>query len=74
MYAARNNFAVDTIYWERIDQRFFGRAPGNICDLETGVETAGGEKFEPFPFQVTEQFGKNDSNVVVDAGWWLVII
>jgi hypothetical protein len=24
MYAARNNFAFDAIYWEKIDQRFFG--------------------------------------------------
>ncbi|KAJ5719413.1 hypothetical protein N7493_007868 [Penicillium malachiteum] len=24
MYAARNNFAFDTIYWKKIDQRFFG--------------------------------------------------
>lgn len=24
MYAARNNFAFDSIYWQRIDQRFFG--------------------------------------------------
>ena len=23
-YAARNNFAFDAIYWEKIDQRFFG--------------------------------------------------
>ena len=33
MYAARNNFASDTIYWEKIDQRFFGRASGKICDV-----------------------------------------
>ncbi|KAJ5697599.1 Aminoglycoside phosphotransferase [Penicillium malachiteum] len=24
MYAARNNFAFDTIYWKKTDQRFFG--------------------------------------------------
>ncbi|EAW11365.1 uncharacterized protein ACLA_090580 [Aspergillus clavatus NRRL 1] len=24
MYAARNNFAFDAIYWNKIDQRFFG--------------------------------------------------
>jgi hypothetical protein len=24
MYAARNNFAFDSIYWKKIDQRFFG--------------------------------------------------
>lgn len=26
-YAARNSFAFDAIYWEKIDQRFFGHAP-----------------------------------------------
>ncbi|CAP82925.1 hypothetical protein E8E15_002574 [Penicillium rubens] len=25
MYAARHNFAFDAIYWEKIDQRFFGK-------------------------------------------------
>ncbi|KAJ5930981.1 hypothetical protein N7466_006474 [Penicillium verhagenii] len=29
MYAARNNFAFDAIYWKKIDQRFFGPA---ACD------------------------------------------
>jgi hypothetical protein len=24
MYAARNNFSLDVIYWKRIDQQFFG--------------------------------------------------
>ena len=35
--------------------------------LEAGVETAGGQEFELFPFKVAELFGKNDSNVVVDV-------
>ncbi|KAJ5094680.1 hypothetical protein N7456_010541 [Penicillium angulare] len=26
MYAARNNFAFDETYWEKIDQRFFGKS------------------------------------------------
>ncbi|KAL5364873.1 kinase-like domain-containing protein [Aspergillus floccosus] len=26
-YAARNNFAFDVIYWQKIDQRFFGPSP-----------------------------------------------
>lgn len=26
-YAARNNFAFDAIYWQKIDQRFFGPSP-----------------------------------------------
>lgn len=29
MYAARNNFAFDAIYWKKIDRRFFG---GNTCE------------------------------------------
>jgi hypothetical protein len=36
MYAARNNFAFDAIYWKKIDQRFFGQTPyadDNICDV-----------------------------------------
>ncbi|KAJ5803839.1 uncharacterized protein N7518_000142 [Penicillium psychrosexuale] len=35
MYAARNNFAFDTIYWQKIDQRFFGSTCEyeNICDV-----------------------------------------
>lgn len=35
MYAARNNFALDTIYWQKIDQRFFGSTCEyeNICDV-----------------------------------------
>ncbi|KOS41488.1 hypothetical protein ACN38_g7622 [Penicillium nordicum] len=36
MYAARNNFAFDAIYWKKIDQRFFGPAiyeDDNICDV-----------------------------------------
>ncbi|KAJ5939518.1 hypothetical protein N7466_002652 [Penicillium verhagenii] len=35
MYAARNNFAFDKIYWEKIDQRFYGSTThqtDNICD------------------------------------------
>ncbi|PKY00585.1 hypothetical protein P168DRAFT_299958 [Aspergillus campestris IBT 28561] len=34
MYAARNNFAFDAIYWKKIDQRFFGPTSqcNNICD------------------------------------------
>jgi len=36
MYAARNNFAFDAIYWKKIDQRFFGLTTyedDNICDI-----------------------------------------
>ena len=35
MYAARNNFAFDTIYWHKIDQRFFGNTyeDENMCDV-----------------------------------------
>ncbi|KAJ6136698.1 hypothetical protein N7497_012402 [Penicillium chrysogenum] len=36
MYAARHNFAFDAIYWEKIDQRFFGKtgiAGANNCDV-----------------------------------------
>ncbi|OQD78037.1 hypothetical protein PENANT_c095G05612 [Penicillium antarcticum] len=36
MYAARNNFAFDAIYWKKLDQRFFGPTiyeDDNICDL-----------------------------------------
>lgn len=36
MYAARNNFAFDAIYWKKIDQRFFGPTTcedGNSCDI-----------------------------------------
>ncbi|KAJ5150785.1 uncharacterized protein N7500_004350 [Penicillium coprophilum] len=35
MYAARNNFAFDAIYWNKIDQRFFGSdtSDDNICDV-----------------------------------------
>lgn len=36
MYAARNNFAFDAIYWKKIDQRFFGPTTyedDNICDV-----------------------------------------
>ncbi|GMG48092.1 hypothetical protein F9C07_2284454 [Aspergillus flavus] len=36
MYAARNNFAFDTIYWKKIDQRFFGpttHEDNDICDI-----------------------------------------
>ncbi|CAG7978863.1 unnamed protein product [Penicillium salamii] len=36
MYAARNNFAFDAIYWKKIDQRFFGPTAyegDNICDV-----------------------------------------
>jgi hypothetical protein len=32
MYAARNNFAFDAIYWKKIDQRFFGRITYDDCD------------------------------------------
>jgi hypothetical protein len=31
VYAAMNNFAFDSIYWQRIDQRYFGSA---TCALE----------------------------------------
>ncbi|KAJ5972672.1 uncharacterized protein N7479_002590 [Penicillium vulpinum] len=36
MYAARNNFAFDAIYWKKIDRRFFGTTTyedDNICDV-----------------------------------------
>ncbi|KAJ5215220.1 uncharacterized protein N7498_001627 [Penicillium cinerascens] len=35
MYAARNNFAFDAIYWNKIDQRFFGsnKSDDNIYDV-----------------------------------------
>ena len=35
MYAARNNFAFDAIYWNKIDQRFFGsnKTDDKICDV-----------------------------------------
>ncbi|KAJ5717400.1 hypothetical protein N7488_003046 [Penicillium malachiteum] len=37
MYAARNNFAFDAIYWKKIDQRFFGPTENagdeDICDV-----------------------------------------
>ncbi|KAJ5729249.1 uncharacterized protein N7483_003757 [Penicillium malachiteum] len=37
MYAARNNFAFDAIYWNKIDRRFFGPTgyvdDDNICDV-----------------------------------------
>lgn len=36
MYAARNNFAFDAIYWKKIDQRFLGPTTyedDNICDV-----------------------------------------
>lgn len=36
MYAARNNFAFDAVYWEKIDQRFFGTVPhanDNVWDV-----------------------------------------
>ncbi|KAJ6013385.1 Aminoglycoside phosphotransferase [Penicillium herquei] len=37
MYAARNNFAFDAIYWNKIDRRFFGTTEyagdDNICDV-----------------------------------------
>ncbi|KAJ5139022.1 uncharacterized protein N7515_003870 [Penicillium bovifimosum] len=35
MYAARNNFAFDAIYWNKIDRRFFGSSTSddNICDV-----------------------------------------
>lgn len=32
MYAARNNFAFDSIYWKKIDQRFFGPTRGIDAD------------------------------------------
>ncbi|KAJ5950697.1 uncharacterized protein N7479_009110 [Penicillium vulpinum] len=34
IYAARNNFAFDAIYWNKIDRRFFGsnKSDNNICD------------------------------------------
>ncbi|KAF7716911.1 Uncharacterized protein PECH_000697 [Penicillium ucsense] len=34
MYAARNNFAFDSIYWNKIDQRFFGssQSDDNVCE------------------------------------------
>lgn len=36
MYAARNNFAFDAVYWERIDRRFFGNA-GSAADDNSDV-------------------------------------
>ncbi|KAK1145013.1 hypothetical protein N8T08_004728 [Aspergillus melleus] len=36
MYALRNNFAFDAIYWKKIDQRFFGPTThenDNICNM-----------------------------------------
>ncbi|KAJ5755505.1 hypothetical protein N7533_005048 [Penicillium manginii] len=35
MYAAWNNFSFDNIYWNKIDQRFFGSdtSDDNICDV-----------------------------------------
>jgi hypothetical protein len=35
MYAVRNNFSFDNIYWNKIDQRFFGSdtSDDNICDV-----------------------------------------
>ncbi|KAH8429118.1 uncharacterized protein LDX57_006788 [Aspergillus melleus] len=36
MYAARNNFAFDAIYWEKVDGRFFGSTiceDGDVCDI-----------------------------------------
>ncbi|EKV06864.1 Aminoglycoside phosphotransferase [Penicillium digitatum] len=36
MYAARNNFAFDAIYWQKIDQRFFGPTACesvDFCDI-----------------------------------------
>ncbi|KGO66665.1 Aminoglycoside phosphotransferase [Penicillium italicum] len=36
MYAARNNFAFDAIYWQKIDQRFFGPTTSEcvgVCDI-----------------------------------------
>jgi hypothetical protein len=35
MYAARNNFAFDAIFWNKIDQRFFGtnESDDNKCDV-----------------------------------------
>lgn len=36
MYAARNNFAFDTIYWKKTDQRFFGSTrheDDNTCEV-----------------------------------------
>lgn len=34
MYAARNNFAFDAIFWNKIDQRFFGSNKSDtICDV-----------------------------------------
>ncbi|CAG8000102.1 unnamed protein product [Penicillium olsonii] len=36
MYAARNNFAFDAIYWQKIDRRFFGSTTCegvDVCDI-----------------------------------------
>lgn len=33
-YAARNNFAFDAIYWQKIDQRFFGPSGSSGCRRE----------------------------------------
>ncbi|EPS31219.1 hypothetical protein PDE_06174 [Penicillium oxalicum 114-2] len=33
MYAARNNFAFDVVYWRKIDQPFFGPVIGKDGDL-----------------------------------------
>ncbi|KAJ5730851.1 uncharacterized protein N7483_005359 [Penicillium malachiteum] len=35
MYAVRNNFAFDSIFWTKIDARFFGKMSDgiNICDI-----------------------------------------
>lgn len=33
IYAARNNFTFDAVYWRKIDQRFFGRVIGEDEDL-----------------------------------------
>lgn len=31
-YAARCNFAFDAVYWQKIDQRFFGSTAGSNCE------------------------------------------
>ncbi|CAG8139038.1 unnamed protein product [Penicillium olsonii] len=39
MYAARNNFAFDAIYWQKIDRRFFGSTACegvDVCDIWKG--------------------------------------
>ncbi|KAJ5697996.1 hypothetical protein N7462_000001 [Penicillium macrosclerotiorum] len=33
VYAARSDFFFDAIYWNRIDERFFGRHDGELCDV-----------------------------------------